>query len=368
MPDPGPTERLEEVRLDGLHATRWAVGEAEAVWVVAEGVTPRDLHVLYTDDGALAPGLAARGDAVLWLPGPPRRPEGSEWLLRRARRPPRRFALLHGWAAVDAARLGRFGDVPGGRVIVHAGADPESAAYLAVFDSRVDALVGLPDRLRSSGGWLWSLAACKAASEPAGARSVAPMKPPRPASRPLPSPEPAPWTVSLAPRRRVEASPPPPSAWVVHGPSPEGLVAPHVDGGPGQEWDWAAEDTIEVGPGVLAALGVPAEQVGFLGVGAEGVYAMRWALATGGVAVAVSSPVTLWTDAAAAPPWPVWVFGGGVGAADDPWWLAEVLGDRLVLVDPRDALGRPWAGPAPPAPVADSVDAALSALAGSPPR
>ena len=360
--DPGPTERLERVSVDGVQATRWRVGEAEAVWIVGEQAVPRDLHVVYAEDGELSRALVVGGDAVLWLPGPPQRPRTNELLLVRARRPPRRYALLHGWAALDAARMGRFGPVPGGRVVVHAGGHPESAGHLAVFDSRVTGLADIPDRLRLGGGMLWSLAACKAVDDPTPARGPLPLAPPRPATGVMASPEPAPWSVPMAPRGVIEADPPPPAAWVVYGPAPAGFSAPHVLGGPGHAWDWGAEDSLAVGQEVVAVLGVRPEQVGFLGVGAEGVHAMRYALANGGVAVAVSAPVTLWTDAAAAPAWPEWTIGEGLGVGDDPWWLAHALGERAVLVDPRDALGEPWSGPPPPARVVDTLELALRAL------
>jgi hypothetical protein len=348
--------------MPGGAASRWSVGEADVVWMAPP--SPSELHIVFGRDGELGPALVAEGAAVLWLPGPPERPPLNEALLRRAGRPPAHFALQHGWAAITAARLGRFGPAGAGLAIAHAGGDPVAAAWLTAFDPRIRSVVGLPPSARPGDEALLALARCKEGADSPAAAATAPLAPPRPATAPQRSAEPAPWEAPFPPATRHEASPPPPRAWLVYGPAPAGVLPPHLLAGSGELREGSAEVDLPPTPRDVAALGAPKEAIGFLGSGGDGVRAMRLALATGGVAVAVGAPVTLWTDEAEVGPWPAWVVAAGAGAEDDPWWLATALGDRLVLVDPRGALGEPWAGPSPPSRVVGSVAEAVALLGG----
>ena len=362
--DPGATPRLEEVRWPGGLATRWGLGEAEVVWLAGEA--PRDLHVVFGEDGDLATGLVAAGDAVLWLPPAPRRPELNDRLLRRVRRPPAHYALQLGWSALTAARMGRFGPVPTGSTVVHGGADPASAAWLALFDPRVQGIVDLPRYAIEVAGQLGALASCRNLESSSPPRHPAPLAPPAGATGPARTPEPAPWTVAQAPLEPLSADPPPPRGWIVFGEPPAGLQANIWLGGEGFEWDWDAHDTTAPPSQALVALGVEEAEVGYLGVGANGLHALRMARSNGGVAVAIAAPVTLWTPEAAVGPWPAWAAAPGIGVGEDPWWLLHLVDGRAVLVDPRDALGGAWTGPPPPAPVVASVAEALEVFAAKP--
>jgi hypothetical protein len=360
-PKPPAAELLDDVLLEGdVRQRRWRMHGAEVVWAAPSLADPEGLHVVYGDDGSRSLGLVERGSAVLWLPGPPRRPETTELLLRRAKHPPARDALVLAWAAVDAARYGRFGTVPSGRILVHAAGDPVSAAWLAAFDPRVEGIVDLPP---AEGGSLapFAAAACKSIAFERTREGSFPSPGPKAATDAVPSPEPPPWRVTLPPPSTAGEARTAPHGWVILGPVPDGFVAPNVvvpDPAP-----WGDDPD----PRISAAreLGVDVDAIGFLGTGAHGVVALRLAGRFGGAAVTLGSPTTLWTDQPAAPAWPGWVFKPGGNASSDPWWLAADLGDRAVLVDPRDAHREPWTTPPPPGIVAASLDEALGLLAGT---
>ncbi len=114
--------------------------------------------------------------------------------------------------------------------------------------------------------------------------------------------------------------------------------------------------------------GRPRGPVPARGVGANGRHALRYALANEAVGVAIATPLTFWTDEAAAPAWPLWAMEKARGAGTDPWWLMKRLGDRAIVVDPRDALGRPWTGPPPIGQVAPDLATALKTAGSTQPR
>lgn len=337
VPDPGPTERVDAHPFEGGEAVRWRVQGAEILW--ASAPAPKDLHVLWGEHGARMPALVRGGDAALWLPGPPERPAANDALLRRAGRPPGWFQLQQAFAALDAARMGRFGPVPSGRTIVHRGESPGFAHAFGVLDPRVDAIAGPPlDGGAGSRSELQPFATCKPSDlvvpqgEPVGISA------PSPDRAPAVSPEPAPWTVALSP--------------VTPGTRPAGPI-----GG----WQVVGEAT----GAERAAL--PPGEGGLFGVGADGILALASARDRGLAVVVRRTPVTLWTPPGASPPWAVEGLEAHFGQVhQDPWWILTALGPRAVVVEPLDALGRPWTGPELPVRTAATVAEAVELLSRSP--